>query len=770
MAERDSHQVRLHPREATYEISQGRTVLVTGLKGMIERGSTPGLYVHKTRMISQWEYLIDGQHPALVAASSVEQHSWLGYYIQLAPGVHIDEQDRGSGEMEQSSEDTLELRVSRFVGFGVHEDIDFTNYTRGPVDFKFQIEVDADFLDQEETVRERQQFGRRTRAWRRSERGWELSFDYRARHHYSHQGDRGLATIHRGIVVAVQKADSPPTCSSRRISFRIRLEPHRKWHACLDLTPHVEGEPMFPQYACGAFFSSDNQFDRQRGIFLDNATRFSSPRADLMSHVVTEALEQAKLDLVSLRLHDLDEADDAWTMAAGLPIFVALFGRDTLTASWEAGMASSQMMRGTLHALARYQGLQDNPWRDEMPGRMLHEAHTGPLAMLGFNPRKRYYGSATTSGFYPVVLCELWHWTGDRQLVAPLVEPALKGLACKDKYERKDGLYRYLSRSQQGTKNQGWKDSGDAIVYEDGRQVEPPISLCEEQGFVYAAKLHMSELLWWLDRKDEACRLYQEAEELKKRVNEAFWMDDEGFYAMGLDAERRPIRSIGSDPGHLLATGIADESRVAQVAARMMSDELFSGWGVRTLSAKHPAYNPFSYHRGSVWPVEQGSFAMGFMRFGLWEHLHRLVRAQFELTSIFDYFRPPEVFSGHPRDGQHPFPALYPKTCWPQAWSSSSLFAMVQAMLGLYPYAPLHMLLVDPHLPGWLPEITLSNLHVGQAVADIRFFRKGSGDSEYEILEKRGTLHVLRQPSPWSLTAGFVVRVSGALSSLLPGR
>lgn len=280
----------------------------------------------------------------------------------------------------------------------------------------------------------------------------------------------------------------------------------------------------------------------------------------------------------------------------------------------------------------------------------------------------------------------------------------------------------------------------------------------------------MSELLWWLDRKDDARRLFHEAQELKKRVNEAFWMEDEGFYAMGLDSQGRQIRSIGSDPGHLLATGIADESRVAQVAARMMSDELFSGWGVRTLSAKHPAFNPFSYHRGSVWPVEHGSFAMGFMRFGLWEHLHRLVRAQFELTSIFDYFRPPEVFSGHPRDDDHPFPALYPKTNWPQAWSSASLFAMVQAMLGIYPYAPLNMLLLDPHLPDWLPEITLSNLHVGRAMARIRFFRTPGGGTGYEVLDKRGTLHVLRQPSPWSLTAGFAERVSDALSSLLPGR
>ena len=196
---------------------------------------------------------------------------------------------------------------------------------------------------------------------------------------------------------------------------------------------------------------------------------------------------------------------------------------------------------------------------------------------------------------------------------------------------------------------------------------------------------------------------------------------------------------------------------------------MFTGWGVRTLSAKHPAFNPFSYHRGSVWPVEQGSFAIGFMRYGLHEHLEKLARGSFEAAALFDFQRPPEVFSGHQCDELHPFPAMYPKTNWPQAWSASAVFALVQSMLGLYPYAPLHALFVDPHLPPWLPEITLSNLHVGKAVAAIRFYREGDGSSSYEVLDKRGPLHVVRQPSPWSLTATPAERLVDALASVLPG-
>jgi glycogen debranching enzyme len=318
-------------------------------------------------------------------------------------------------------------------------------------------------------------------------------------------------------------------------------------------------------------------------------------------------------------------------------------------------------------------------------------------------------------------------------------------------------------------KHQAWKDSSDAVVYEDGSQVEPPIATCEEQGFVYLAKLHMSELLWWLDRKDEARRLFREAGELKRRFNDAFWMEDEGFFALGLDARKRQIRSITSNPGHCIATAIGERGRVLRAAGRLFADDLFSGWGIRTLSSRHPAYNPYSYHRGTVWPVEQGTFALGLYRYGLHRHVELLCRAQFEAAALFDFHRLPECFTGHPRDTAHPFPAVYPNANSPQAWSASTTFNLLQALLGLYPYAPLRMLIVDPHLPDWLPGITLANLRVGEAVATIRFFRRPNGTSDYRVLAQRGRLHVIRQPSPWSLTAGPVERLVDALRSLLPG-
>ena len=764
--------MRLHPRDGSFEVSRGRSVLSTNLKGFITPETANGLFVHQTRMLSLYRWLIDGAEPHAVALSNVEQYSWLGYYIQVPPDVSHAQKDRGSGEMSEASERSVEMRLSRSVECGVHEDVDLKNFTQKPVEFELQLEVDADFADQLEVTQARRQFGELTRAWRQNRRGnWELLFDYVSHHHYEHQGDVGDASIHRSIAIEIAQCGSPPNYSGNGISFHVSLRPFQSWHVCIRMHPEVEDEPSFPLYGCYAFEAPSNPCDVNRAAFLEQATTFSAQESCTLANVVVGALEQAKRDLAALRLHDLDRGPDAWVPAAGIPIYVALFGRDTLTVAWEAGLVSSQMMRGTLPVIADLQGKVVDDWRDEQPGRMLHEAHTGPLAKLGFNPRARYYGSATTSGFYPVVLAHLWHWTGDKELIRPLIDPALKGLRWKDDWADLDGdgFYEYLTRSTQGVKNQGWKDSGDAIVYADGSIVEPPIATCEEQAFVYVSKLHMAEMLWWLDRKDEAKQLYHQATELKKRFNDAFWIEREGFFAMGLDSKKRQISSIASNPGHCVACGIVDESLVERTVDRLLAEDMFSGWGVRTLSSEHPAFNPFSYHRGTVWPVEHGSFAMGFMRYGLHTPLERIARGMFEAAALFDFHRLPEVFSGHQRDAVHPFPAMYPKTNWPQAWSSSAIFIIVQCMLGIYPYAPLHALFVDPHLPDWLPEITLSNLHVGDAVVAIRFFREKDGANNYEVLDKQGHLHVIRQPSPWSLTAGPVERMVDALSSVLPG-
>ena len=761
--------VRLRPRDDTLHASRGRTVLAMARDGWLDGTGEHGLIVHETRLLARYRLTVAGREPRPVALSNVEQHRWLGYYVTLPPGAPSRPRDQGSGGLPRLAESTLEIRIARVVGEGVHEDIHVTNYSDRRSRFRLAIAADGDFADSTELGEKRREASPRATVRRRwtalGKRGGALSFDVELRAKRPRRAVR--SRIRRGLRLEVERSSSAPRRTREGFAFALDLPPNGSWRVCILWIPVFDGKSLPTTAGCWDAQPPDD-YERRRRIFLKESARVRTAETGTLAPVVASALERARRDLAALRLYDLDRGDRAWTMAAGLPIYVALFGRDTLTASWQSALLGPEMMRGTLEELPRWQGTKNDAWRDEQPGRMLHEAHTGPLEMLGENPRARYYGSVTTSGFYPFVLAELWHWTGDRGLVRALVDPALEALAWLERFSDRDrdGFYDYRTRSTQGVKHQGWKDSGDAIVDERGRPVRPPIATCEEQAFAYAAKLHLSETLWWLRRRDEARRLFHEAEELKKRFNDAFWMEREGFLAMGLGPDGRRIRAIASNAGHCLAAGILETSRAKRVASRLMEPDLFSGWGVRTLSDRNPAYNPYSYHRGSVWPVEQGTFALGFFRYGLIEPLQRLAKAQFEAVELFELHRLPEVLSGHGRSAALPFPALYPRSNSPQAWSSSALFCFLQALLGLYPYAPLRLLIVDPHLPEWLPEITLEGLRVGKARATIRFFRDGERSS-YEVLAKAGTLHVVRQPSPWSLTAGVGERLKDILSSLI---
>ena len=761
----DHSLVRLNVRDSTIYINHGETVLATQRNGYLDTQPDQGLFVHETRMLSRYRCLLNDEEPEPVALSRVAHDSWLGYYIMTAPGH---DSEAGSLTAPQgSAQQTIEMKVTRVLADGMHEDLDITNFTQDAASLRLTIELDGDFADQGETQGERQQHGELSREWREEKDAHTLVFNYVARHDYDHQGNTGTAELRRGLELRIDHADSAPRYADERVHFNLHIEPQKTWHVCLNWTALIEDQRLLPPPACRAFGDPS----QSEAVFLAEATRFASAESETMSAVVIDALQQATRDLAALRMHRLDQDPRAWTVAAGLPMYVAIFGRDTLTAAWEAALLGPEIMRGTLPILAQSQGTETNDWRDEQPGRMVHEVHTGPLKVLNFNPKARYYGTVTSPGFYPFVLAQLWHWTGDKEAVSPFLEPALKALHWLDQNADSSVFHHYQTRSTQGVANQAWKDSPDAIVYADGSQVKAPIATCEEQGIVYAAKLNLAEVLWWFDRKDEARKLYHEAEELKREFNAAFWMEDAGCLAMALDGQDKQVTAIGSNAAHCVATGIVDKDLVERTMARLFEPDMFTGWGLRTLSSSNPAYNPYSYHRGSVWPVEHGPFAVGAYRYGCHEYVERICRAQFDVASLFDFRRLPECISGHARDHDHPFPALYPAANMPQAWSATTTFTMLQAMLGLQPFAPLRMLFVDPQLPPWLPEITLRQMRVGDAIADLRFFRKENGDSDYTVLDQRGgSLHVIRQPSPWSLTANFGERMKDLAVSVLPGR
>ncbi len=741
----------LRPSGDRLHLHWNHLVLSTGLDGFI-RGGEQGLFADEARVLSVYRWLIDDVEPYPCGVAATSARESLGYYVAFPPDRPASQPDSGSGLLREGTQQTLALEVLRHLVPGdaaaggvdrIEESLVVSNYSDAPAACTLRLLVDADFLSLPELRGRPLHLGTIARAWDAATR--TLRYRWTARQHFAHDGERGDATDRREITVSVTAADGAVTDDGEALAFPIALAPLAQWHARLTLTPSqahaVPTRRTQPRH--GTMMTVDVPGDHTR------------------SATIAAVLAQACRDLVDLRLPALDDEGGGWTMSAGVPLYVALFGRDTLTAAWQAGMLTPAMMRGSLSALAALQGQRRNDWRDEAPGRLLHEAHTGPLEALRVNPRSRYYGSVTTSGFFPLVLSEYWHWTADDDFVRAMVPRALEALRWLDEEGDLDGdgFVEYLTRSADGVRHQGWKDSADAIVYPDGQQVEPPIATAEEQAFVYVAKLHFAEVLWRLGERREARRLFREARRLRRRFGEAFWLPDAGFIAMALDAGKRPVASVGSHAGHCLAAGILRREHARAVADRLLAPDMFSGWGIRTLSSAHPAYNPFSYHRGTVWPVEQGSFALGFLRYGLHEHVQRLAAAVFDAASLFEHVRLPELFGGQPRDDAHPFPALYPQANAPQAWSASTVFLLLQGMLGLYPYAPSRLLFVDPHLPAWFPECVLRDLHVGAARVTLHFTRQPSGDTTFRVVDRTGSLHVIQQASPWSLTEPFGRRV-----------
>jgi glycogen debranching enzyme len=450
---------------------------------------------------------------------------------------------------------------------------------------------------------------------------------------------------------------------------------------------------------------------------------------------------------------------------AGLPVYQQIFGRDTLTVSWQALLAGPTMLRDSLRLNAAHVGRAIDDWRDEEPGKLLHQSRSGPLSRLGLDPFSGYYGDYATGPDFLVFLGQYLAWTGDRETVRDLLPTARRVVQWLERYADldRDGFLEYHTRSGAGVKNQGWKDSDTAIVDEHGTVVDNPIAPSELQGYPYAALRHGALAFAAAGDRAFAAGMVRRAAALRRRFHPAYWMPDRHCYAMALGPDARQVRSVNSNDGHLLATGIVPARYAARVARRLFAPDMFSGWGIRTLSAEHPAYNPFSYHRGSVWPVEAGTTALGLARYGCWPELHRLAEATIAAAGLFEGHRLPEVISGLPRDDTHPYPGVYPKACSPQAWSASAVVALVQALLVLRPLAPLRTIVVDPHLPDWLPDLELLGVQVGAARFDLGVRRGRHG--RVSIRTRGDRVTVVRQPTVQARLATLAGR-SGRVAGL----
>lgn len=485
--------------------------------------------------------------------------------------------------------------------------------------------------------------------------------------------------------------------------------------------------------------------------------------------------EPALIEYANRAAHDigafalLEGPEDEWlTPGAGVPLYSTLWARDALTTSWQAGLLDrGAMIEHVLSCLARTQGTATDPARDEEPGRILNQAKLDPLSRLGRSGFDRYYADVASPFMFIIALGYHYALTGDKGHVARRFDAAMRVLAWADEYGDGDGdgYIEYLTRAEHGPRHQGWKDSENAVVDEAGVQVEPPVAPCEIQGYWYVSLQFMAVLSFVMGKRKRALDLWRRAAALKERFNRDFWMDDEGFIAFGLDADKRPIRALTSNAGQCLPTGILSAEHLPRLVRRLFEPDLFSGWGIRTLSTGNPAYHPLDYHLGSVWPVENATILFGLRRYGYNDHALQLTRALYDLARLWPQGRTPECVGGYARD-ELAHPGAYPRANRPQAWNQSVWSIVVQSLLGLVPYAPLNLLLVDPILPTWLPELTIKRLRVGDATVTLRCYRVESGESRHEVVERQGTLRVVRQPWLESASAGGWERLAGLAGSI----
>ena len=610
------------------------------------------------------------------------------------------------------------------------------NRSRQHVRLHVRWELSVDFADiQEALSARRQQTAPVESRWE----GDELVF------HYAHPG-LSLATSVRSVGGRWER-------SPDGLAAWVELDHAETLESRLVVTPHD---------------GSGGERDEGRRVahverWRSRLATFETPRNTAVAEIVSQAAD----DLGSFAL--LDGSEDEWLAPqAGIPLYPGLFGRDAITVGWQAAMLDrGELLDASLTRLGRLQGTHDDPERDEEPGRIVQQARTGPLSRLGHLPFGRYYGDFASPLAFVIALAHHFAWSGDRGFLQRHWDTARRILDwARERGDRDgDGYLEYQTKSPAGPKNQGWKDSGNAILYEDGTPVPAPLATCELQGYWFAAQQMAAVISWILGTHEEAKAYWHAASELKARFNRDWWMEDETCVALALDPDKRLARGVTSNAGQCLAAGIIADEHVPKLVGRLFASDMFSGWGVRTLSTRHVAYNPLSYHLGTVWPVENATIVFGLRRFGFDARALDLAEGMMSLTRLYDRGRVPECVGGYSR-AEFPHPGAYPRANPIQAWNQSGLVLVMQSLLGLQPVAMIHTLFVDPALPPWLPEVTVRTLRLGDATATLRFWRDDSGDSHADVVEKQGKFHLVRQPPPESLHAGIRDRLSALIGGM----
>ena len=697
----------------TITINRDDRVVVCQPNGRIDADEEQGFFARDTRFISAYDLWVNGRRPTLLNSSPIEFFS--SRYEFTNPEL-LD----ATGTIPREN---LSIRLDRTVSGGVHEDYDVVNYARRPVRLLLEIAIASDFADIFD-VRRRKLLRRGTLDTQWSRARQVLRTKYRNR------------DFRRELTVEIGRADSPAQFANGRLVFVVDLEPKGVWHACLRWLPITYSGRRPTTLPCHSLVVPT-------GDAVDDLPKVG---IETTNEIVQRSWRQAIRDMEALRLEDPQFAPGVFIPAAGVPWYVTLFGRDALIVSMQGISGFPEFAAGALRRLAELQATEDDPERDMEPGKIPHEIRHGELTQLGLLPYTPYFGTHDATSLFVIVVSYLYQWLGDIEILERYLHNVEAAMAWIDRHGDLDGdgFQEYRTRSTHGYYNQGWKDAGDAIPEHDGTLAPLPLALCELQGYAYDAKLRMADIYARLGREDDSARLKAEAWRLYERFNNDFWWESEGTYYLGLNGDKRPIRSVASNAGHCLASGIVPPERAGRVVARLMADDMWSGWGIRTLSSDHVAYNPFSYHTGTVWPHDNAMAAGGFRRYGYADEAAKVARGIFDAAERFVAHRLPELFAGLPRQPGS-FPVQYLDANVPQAWAAASVFRLVAILCGIHASAGTNgpRLYVDPALPDWLPSLTIRNLRAGRGAVSLAF-----NDGKVDVLANTSGFEVVHERPP----------------------
>jgi glycogen debranching enzyme len=653
-------------------ILEGRSFMYSNGVGDVPGGTIGGLVHADTRFLDRWVLTLNGKPLLALRGGPVDYYS-AAFIVTNA-------------QMPGLRPNSVAIRRLRFVGNGLHERIVAHNYSDKRLTAELRLATGNDFADLFE-IKDRVR-----------DRSAEISRDHakngsRLRYTYQHDGFQAETQVMVSTPASRVEGDD--------LVWDLDLEPDAEWSCDLRVPLKLGPNEVQPSHKdFGEVFapSGDDTVSRWRAQL---------PQVESDSPLLAPVLRRSGQDLVALRIQAHTDDLDVLLPAAGLPWFLTLFGRDTLITAYQTACFGPTLARGAILALARFQGTERNDFKDEEPGKILHELRVGELTRLHVKPHDPYYGTADATQLWLILLSEYWRWTRDDDLVRALRENVHRALAWIDDYGDRDGdgYVEYATRSPQGLGNQCWRDSWDGVQFADGTIPTLPIATAEIQGHVYDAKLRVAELAEGpLQEPDLGTRLRAEAGRLKGRFDKDFWIDDRGgYYAIGLDGDKKKIDSLTSNIGQLLWTGIVPEARASIIASQLMSDALFSGWGIRTLSTDDQGFNPIGYHTGTVWPHDNSLIAYGLAKYGFRDEANRIALALLE-AAAFSNDRLPEAFSGYDRAIAR-FPIPYPTACSPQAWATGAPLLLTRAMLGME--ARDGALTLDPHVPDEIGRVQI---------------------------------------------------------------